>query len=72
MGLQTSSGCFTDNWRIVGENELPMVELPGDEWMLSNNIVMNRACSGHTTAVAAAMLASAIRYILENNYSNAA
>ncbi|XP_026728703.1 uncharacterized protein LOC113494521 isoform X2 [Trichoplusia ni] len=71
MALQTSSGCFTDNWRIVGENELPMVELPGDEWMLSNNIVMNRACSGHTTAVAAAMLASAIRYIVENNYSSA-
>ncbi|XP_026727858.1 UPF0764 protein C16orf89 homolog, partial [Trichoplusia ni] len=70
LTYQTSSGCFTDDSSLLGVNELPMVEVPGDDWTLSNNVIMNGACNGHTTAVASAMLASVLRYILEHNNSS--
>ncbi|CAH0600760.1 unnamed protein product [Chrysodeixis includens] len=71
LKLQTHLGCFTENVDGPASNEMRLKELPDDAWTLQRftSSIMNGGCNGHTTALAAALLSSAIRYILENNYS---
>ncbi|KAJ8734247.1 hypothetical protein PYW07_014798 [Mythimna separata] len=69
LQFQTSEGCFSQNF-VTGEfNEKLLREGEDDMWKMNSPMtIMSGQCHGHFTAVAAAALSHALRYILETYY----
>ncbi|XP_047036941.1 UPF0764 protein C16orf89 homolog [Helicoverpa zea] len=69
MQFQTAVGCYSEK---IGEDSFQSTDVKEDEkeeWTIANsNPVMNGQCNPHLTAVAAASLSQAVRYILETYF----